>query len=485
MSNLKKIVGRTHELELLKEIQAKNNSSLVVIKGRRRIGKSFLARNFALKYGSHFFEFSGLAPQAKMSNGDQLNEFLRQLKKQLPCRRDKFESWGDAFDELGLLIKKKKGVVVLLDEISWMGHYDENFPGYLKLFWDLHFSNLNKSQLICCGSFSTWIQKNILNSTNFVGRVSLDLQLQELPLSSVDHFWGHANKNISSIEKMRLLAVTGLVPKYLEEINYKKTALENINHLCFHKSGFLYDEFNRIFTDIFEKKAETYKKILLCLTHQNLSAQQIANKLKMQLSTSLLDYLQHLEISGFISRDYYFGIGQKTARDSRYRIKDNYMRFALKYIEPEKNRKSGFNHQIATFENLKNWKSVLGFQFENLIFNHLSEIIQGLKLNPSQIMSASPYKQVAKTRNKGGCQIDLMIQTEEMTAYVCEIKLQNIIDKSIINDVQKKIVILEKKRNWSYRPVLIYEGDLHPNDHDEISEYFSKTIRLSDLMTPQ
>ncbi len=119
-----KVWGREHELEKLQLLQRKSKSSLVLIRGRRRIGKSTLARHFGKKFGHHFVEISGLAPAPKQTNQDQLDEFLYQLKKQLPSRRDKFADWHDAFDELHFHLKKKRRVVILFDGVSWMGGLD-------------------------------------------------------------------------------------------------------------------------------------------------------------------------------------------------------------------------------------------------------------------------------------------------------------------------------------------------------------------------
>lgn len=257
---MKPLFGRDREIERLLQLQKKLKSSLVVIKGRRRIGKSSLAKFFGQKYGNYFFEFTGLAPVLLQTNQDQLDEFLYQLKKQLPSRRDQFRSWGDAFDELNYLLKRKQKVVILFDEISWMGSQDINFPSHLKNAWDLHFSDHTNLILILCGSVSTWIQQNILKASQFVERISADFTLQELPLKTVSEFWGKWDSKVANFEKLKLISVLGLVPKYLEEINYSLSAEENINQLCFQPEGFLNTEFDKIFTDIFEKKQKLIKK---------------------------------------------------------------------------------------------------------------------------------------------------------------------------------------------------------------------------------
>jgi hypothetical protein len=100
-----------------------------------------------------------------------------------------------------------------------MGSLDPTFLGKLKNAWDLQFSNNSKLILILCGSVSSWIEKNIIKSTGFLGRPSLYLTLEALPLSDCDHFWDGKGHGISIYEKLKILSVTGGVPRYLELIN--------------------------------------------------------------------------------------------------------------------------------------------------------------------------------------------------------------------------------------------------------------------------
>lgn len=116
-----------------------------------------------------------------------------------------------------------------------MGSKDPNFLGKLKNAWDLHFSNNPQLILVLCGSISSWIEENILSSTGYLGRVSLDLYLQELPLKDCTAFWGQNKNRISSYEKFKVLS--GGVPLYLEMIRPEITAEENIRDICFTRGG--------------------------------------------------------------------------------------------------------------------------------------------------------------------------------------------------------------------------------------------------------
>lgn len=211
-------VGRKLELAQLKrQINAKQ-ASLVVIKGRRRIGKSRLVEEACKQ--TNLITLSGIAPVEGVTAKDQRQSFARQMALQLHIPEPKSEHWEELFWHLADRTTSSK-VTILLDEISWMAsdgptRTDPLFLGFLKNAWDIYFKKNDRLTLILCGSVSSWIEKNILNSTGFVGRIHLKLHIKELSLHECAAFW--PNKHISAFEKFKCLAVMGGVPSYLEKI---------------------------------------------------------------------------------------------------------------------------------------------------------------------------------------------------------------------------------------------------------------------------
>ena len=136
--------GREHELQILQELLEKRTSSLVVIKGRRRIGKSRLIQEFCK--GFKTLRFVGLPPEEKVTESDQRDEFCRQLQEQVGVRGLKSEDWGDLFWHLSQYTQEGR-VILVLDEINWMGSHDATFLGKLKTAWDEKFKM--NPQLIC------------------------------------------------------------------------------------------------------------------------------------------------------------------------------------------------------------------------------------------------------------------------------------------------------------------------------------------------
>ena len=253
--------GRKPELEDLSALWRKSTASLIACRGRRRIGKSRLIREFARRTDGAYIELVGLPPRPDMTNARQLEAFAIGLEKATHRPVATPGNWSKAFELLDKAIDDRRRTVVLLDEISWMGGYDPDFPGYLKTAWDTAFSHHNKLVFVLCGSVNAWIKKNILDSTGFVGRFSRDYVLDELTLAESVKFWKTTAERLAPREIFDILSVTGGVPRYLEEIDPGLSAAENIRRLCFTPSGTLFKDFNEIFAAVFGKEAPLKRNI--------------------------------------------------------------------------------------------------------------------------------------------------------------------------------------------------------------------------------
>ncbi len=411
-------IGRAEELAELQQLLTKRTASLVTLQGRRRIGKSRLVEEFAKRNG-RFYSFSGIPPTPATTAQSQRDEFAGQLSQQTGLPEVTADDWSKLF--LLLAEKVKTGsCIILFDEISWMGSEDPDFLGKLKNAWDLHFKKNPHLILVLCGSVSSWIEKNIISSTGFLGRPSLYMTLQELPLKDCKLFWGKLKKLISAYEKFKILAVTGGVPRYLELINPKLAAEENIRRLCFIKEGALVNEFEHIFSDIFGKRSKIYKKIIERLVKGAESAEELAKEVGLTRTGTFSEYLLDLVLGGFIARDFTWDIKTgEVSKLSYFRLKDNYVRFYLKYILPNKAKIDKGLFKNVSLNSLPGWETIMGLQFENLVVNNHHEIIQLLGLRPEDIVFANPFFQ-RKTARQKGCQIDYLIQTKFQCVYVAK-----------------------------------------------------------------
>ena len=126
-------------------------------------------------------------------------------------------------------------------------------------------------------------------------------------------------------------------------------------------------------------------------------------------------------------------VGAWACRLARYRLRDNYTRFCLKYVEPHKREIDAGTYRYASLETLPGWNSILGLQFENLVVNNAMDLIPFLHVGQAIVESAAPYRNSRKGRDgkSEGCQVDLLVQTAR-SAYVVEIKRRRMEERVIV-----------------------------------------------------
>lgn len=472
-----KFIGRETELTRLEGLLSKRSASLIVVRGRRRIGKSRLLAEFGKEMKSLFF--SGNPPVPETTAHTQRELFAHQLERAgIPGVKP--DNWGNLFWHLSKHTQNGR-ILIVLDEISWMGGKDPLFLGQLKTAWDMYFSKNPQLIMALCGSVSSWLERNILSSTGFLGRVTIDMVLDELPLHACNAFWHPCETRIAAHEKFKVLSVTGGVPLYLEQIRPDLTAEQTIRELCFTKGSLLVREFDEIFSDLFERKKGKHKEIVTCLANGPKALSEIIEELGQPPGGCYSQYLDDLVKAGFVSRDYSWSLQSgKPGKLSRYRLSDNYLRFYLKYIAPNHTKIEKGSVPASMLDALPRWESIMGLQFENLVLHNYQAVWKLLKIPREDVVIEGPFFQ-KKTTRQAGCQIDYMIQTRFHNLYLCEIKFhKEPIGKKVIAEMEQKIHRLRLPKRVSIRPVLIHVNGVNDGVADE--GYFDKIIDFSQLL---
>ncbi|MBS0655162.1 MAG: hypothetical protein JSR46_05255 [Verrucomicrobia bacterium] len=187
--------------------------------------------------------------------------------------------------------------------------------------------------------------------------------------------------------------------------------------------------------------------------------------------------MEDLSETGFTTREYTWHIKDGTeAKLSRYRLSDNYLRFYLRYIEPNRKR-----IVAGLFTGLPaGWLSILGLQFENLVLSNRQKLRELLQIPPEEIIYDNAYFQT-QTAGRKGCQIDYLVQTKYGALYVGEVKFkQGLIDTSVIEEVKEKIASLDRPKWSSCRPVLIHVNGV--TDSVIESDFFAHIIDFSQFL---
>ena len=476
--------GRDDILEQLGSLFDKRTASLVTCRGRRRIGKSTLVREFALRSGARFIKLEGLRPEPGMSNADQLSFFATKLASQTGCDKSAPDDWYSAFIRLDSVISDRRKTVVLLDEISWMAFDDKTFPSVLKNAWDDLFKAHPRLVLIVCGSVSSWIRDNIVANKAFVGRRSLDIVVPELPLKDCVKFWGDRAKRVDPREIIDVLSVTGGVPRYLEEVNPRLSAAENIRRLCYMPNSVLRTDFDDMFNDVISKKQKYVARVLKTFVDGPKTGAEVARAMGVEKCGDINDAIQVLQEAGFVAEE--CTVNPETGaelRERRFRLKDNYSRFYLKYVERNKKVIDAGAFSLASLDELDGIDTVMGLAFENLVVNNYRDLLPHLHLQGALVVSAGPFRRaVAKSRRgtgDSGCQVDLLIQTRRALCFV-EVKRKREIGREVIDEVDRKVRTIKRPEGVSARTALVYDGRLSPVAATD--GYFDAIVPFSKLL---
>ena len=456
--------GREDQMEQLEALWDKRVSSLVTCRGRRRVGKSTLVEEFARRSGARFIKIEGVRPGDKTTAADELRAFAKQLARQTEAAKEPQEDWYSAFGVLDGQIRDKERTVVLLDEVSWLAHGDETFADYLKIAWDNALKKHDRLILVVCGSVSTWIRDNIIGNRAYVGRRSLDMVVPELPLRECVRFWGRSASRTDVREIIDVLSVTGGIPRYLEEINPRLSAEDNIRRLAFLPNGVLRDDFDEMFNDVITAKPRFTARVLRTLVDGPKSCAEVEKTLGIGKGGDVSKAMSILEESGFVSPE--CARNPETGadvRERRYRLRDNYARFYLKYIEPQKSVIDEGAFMFSSLRELEGLDAVMGLAFENLVINNYRELLSHIHLDGSLVMSAGPYRRKGTKGKNGrrGCQVDLLIQTRR-ALYFVEVKRQGEIGREVIDQVDDQVRAITRPRGVSAWTALVYDGHLSP-----------------------
>jgi AAA+ ATPase superfamily predicted ATPase len=483
---MKKIIGRNKELDILNTIWNAKEAVFASIYGRRRVGKTFLIRNFFQNKGI-YLEITGTKDGTIY---DQLTNFIESFTNtfypNLSLRTP--TTWRQAFKLLTQKITefpKSKKIIIFLDELPWLATKRSRFIQNLDYFWNRHWSQLANVKLIVCGSAASWMLDNLINAKGgLYNRITNILLLQPFTLSETKMFFTSNNIKLSEKQIVDIYMIMGGIPYYLNQIKKSKSVIQNINDLCFQPDGLLYNEFPRLFKSLFDSH-EIHSKIVQVIAKNRYGIQfkELAKKVGKSSGGRFRKRLAELEAAGFVQK--FVPYGKKT-RDHYYRIIDEYTMFYLHWIKPaietEINLDNNNYWQITS--QTPNWQSWAGYAFESLCYKHINKIRLALGLDkiPCKIGS---WRYIPKPGTKQrGAQIDLLFDRRDDVITLCEIKYsinKFSIDKDYASILANKIKIFTNhfKTNKQITMAMITTMGLKKSIWTE--DLITNEVTLSDL----
>ena len=314
-----KLIGRERECEELRWAMKSQRSELVVMYGRRRIGKTFLVRRFFDdKYSFHYV---GAHKQPKSVQLQNFRESLMRFsaEKDIPM----LENWHDAFSRLEDYLEScdESRKVVFFDEMPWMDTQGSDFVAELEYFWANWVQNRDDIVFIACGSATSWMKEKLEeNQGGLHNRITHRIYLRPFYLNECKAYLDNHGFEWDDYQILQCYMLFGGVPYYLSLLRPYLSLPENVDALVFRRGGDLSDEF------LF-KKADRYINIvrLLSTKRQGFLRSEI-EKVTGYGGGGLTKMLDNLERCDFIVA--YNQYGNKN-KQTLYRLSDFYTLFYL------------------------------------------------------------------------------------------------------------------------------------------------------------
>jgi uncharacterized protein len=439
------LIGRIEETKILNNALQSSKAEMVAVIGRRRVGKTFLVKSvFEEKIN---FEITGIQHATR---SEQLRNFVLQISKysggSFPIIEPK--DWLEAFYLLSKFLDMKQNLeksVIFLDELPWLATHKSGFLKGLSWFWNSWAVNQN-IVVVICGSAASWMIKNVVHDKGGLhNRITKRIYLKPFDLLETEKFLKSKELNFDRYQILQLYMTLGGVPHYLDEVEGGKSAIQNINSICFSENGLLWDEFPKLYAALFDN-SETHVKIVRALANKQkgLTRTEIVEGSGLSEGGAISSIIDELQHSGFISAYLPFG---KKKKDCLYRLTDEFSLFYLQFME--NNRLGGVNIW-QTLSKTQSYITWAGYAFESICLKHILQIKKALGISGIFSTASSYFKK--GTKEEKGIQFDLLIDRNDHTITVCEMKFYGAeftIDKATSMEYRNKIVTFKETTKTS------------------------------------
>ncbi len=470
------IIGRKEEIRRLNRCYESNKSQLVIVYGRRRVGKTFLISE--LFKGKFALRFTGAFNQPRET---QIAHFVDELRQVYDKELAVPSKWSDAFLLLRKFIESQPAnerQLVFFDEIPWMDTPKSDFLPAFEYFWNSWGAQQSNLMFIVCGSATAWMSEKFAdNPGGLFNRHGMRIYLHPFTLNETEEYLKRRNIVWSRYDIAECYMAMGGIPFYLSQIDEDMTYMANMDYLFFKTKGGLWDEFQHLYRTLF-RNSELYLRVVEALAKKKMgmTRNEISKSTGIANNGDLSKVLQNLVDSDFVCPYQYFGY---TKKDTVYQLCDNYTLFYYNFIKDHYGRDE--KYWTYTIDNPAR-KAWAGKAFELLCKSHIQQIKQ--KLGIAGVLSEnSVWFSKKNEENSRGAQIDLVIDRRDRIINLCEIKFsinQYTIDNDYEMALRNKIEQFrsETKTNKALQLTMITTYGVKNNAHSSIMQ---SQVTLNDL----
>ena len=322
---MKQFIDREQEMETLTDEYNREGSSLVIMYGRRRVGKTTLISEFIRDKQALFFLAS---QESEVQNRNLFKEKAAEFINSDLLRNVTVSDWDTIFKAIMATEFETKPIIVI-DEFQYIGKSNSAFPSIMQRIWDTILKD-KSVMLILCGSLITMMKEQTLEySSPLYGRRTAQIRLKQIPFSYYENFFPNKDRK----DLLEMYAVTGGVPKYIESLKEETDIYSAIKKYVLNPSGYLYDEPHFLLQQEVGEIG-SYFSLIKTIAAGNTKLSAMASSLELP-QTRLTIYLKTLIDLDIVERE--VPITEENpdkCKKGLYKIKDNYLKFWFAFVYP-------------------------------------------------------------------------------------------------------------------------------------------------------
>ena len=454
-------IGRERELEILNDIYHTDGFNMLVVYGRRRVGKSYLLRHFFSNIKNNVIAFQAIDYSTTLS----IEAFKDAILDVYPSNFDiKLDTWKKCFKYIYECVGEEK-VIICIDEINYIFKEDPTFASQLQGIIEDYLQHKNIF-LIVCGSNISSIENEVLNNNApLYGRRNLSIKLQEFDYLTASQFY----KNYSNEDKIIAYSIFGGKGKSLAAIDPSKSIKNNIIKQILTPGGTLADEIDLLLKDDF-RDPTFYKELLYIMSLGNTTFNDIATNANEDAS-KVATYLNKLIELKMVEK---VEVGNKK-NNYRYYIQDNFFSFYFRFIYKRKNILNILIGPEAFYDRFisNDLSSYVGLRFENICEQYIIRQSLNEKLD---FIPTTYGKYYGKHKDGTTYDIDVFFKDED-NAICGECKFTN---KEFNMDDAKELIDNSKEINVANIYYYVFSKSGIQSDVKKNYPYFN-IVTLDDL----
>jgi AAA+ ATPase superfamily predicted ATPase len=454
------LIARKDEQAILQSCLESNQSEFVAVYGRRRVGKTFLIKEF---FGGRFaFYVTGILNSPKEK---QIENFNAEIVNHGGAGLTPASDWHEAFENLNKLIDQSSQdtkKVVFIDELPWMDTEHSGLLAALDHYWNRWASTRHDVLLIVCGSATSWMVSNLVdNYGGLYNRLTRQIALRPFTLGECEEYYRSRGIPYTRYQMVESYMIFGGIPHYMRLMDAKFSLYQNVDALYFAANAPLRNEYTTLLRSLF-KRAESPITIIeaLAVRGKGLTRDELLAATGLADGGSFKRMLDDLVNNGFVRLYKAFG---KRRRGRLYQLVDPFILFHLRFNDKRDSYDTDFWLQFSPTPGHAAWS---GFAFERVCLLHIPQIRRALGIG-GVLIDVSSWRSI---EHEPGAQVDLVIERNDNVVNLCEMKYASgefVVDKAYDEALRNKraAFIAETATNKAVQTTLITTFGTRRNEY--------------------